>query len=55
MFVPVFIAWKCYPNKRGLAISLVQGANGVGTIASNIISTYLVNRTNQKPDIVVVT
>lgn len=49
--VPIYVAWKCYPEKKGLMTSIVYGANGVGTMVASLTSTLIVNPYNAKPNI----
>lgn len=44
--MPVYVAWKCYPERKGLVTSLIFCCFGLGTISASLISTYIVNPDN---------
>lgn len=52
--MPVYIGWKCYPEKKGLVTSLIFCSNGVGTILAAIFSTLIINPDNYVPTIEVI-
>jgi len=34
--IPVYVGWKCFPDRKGFVTSMVFVCNGVGTILGNI-------------------
>lgn len=49
----MYVAWKCYPESKGLVTSVIFAANGLGSIIAAILSTMLVNPDGLNPSIIV--
>jgi len=44
--MPVYIGWKCFPDKKGFVSSITMFANGLGPICANTLTTSIVNPNN---------
>lgn len=49
--VPMFVGWKCFPERKGMVSSLILTFNSLGKVMSAIVSTEIVNPNNILPSI----
>jgi fucose permease len=49
--VPMFVGWKCFPERKGMVSSLILTFNSLGKVFASIVSTAIVNPKNLKPSL----